>query len=284
MLDYETVIKGNIAVHQKEAQYYDLIHNEIWNRSEQKRLHKLLRILTSQIEKPNFRALDFGAGTGNITQKLLNIGYSVTAIDISPDMCERLKKKEHHMVDTKRLEILNLNIDKAEIAGDFDLVTSYSVIHHLPNYLKTIEKLADLVKPGGILYFDHEQPDADSSLNAAGKLILRLYYFTDEQTSAVYKKFHGLNLPQIDYSLADVHLKLDWAAITHLLNEKGFEVQIIPHYVNDSRVYTPLSYLRKIVLKANSAMLIAKKTREISAQKQILESHRGLGEEQLGRN
>lgn len=260
MADYETVIEGNIAVHEKEADYYDFIHIEIWNRSEQKRLKKLLRTLTAQVDNQSFKALDFGAGTGNITQKLLSIGYTVTAIDISPDMCEKLIKKEQHMVELNRLKVLNVNLDKTDLTEQFDLVTGYSVIHHLPNYLKTLEKLANLVKPGGIFYFDHEAPQQTISPGIVDNFILKLYYFTEKKTNAAYMKLHRIKLPSINYSLADVHTQLDWQSITQMLRQKGFTVEIQPHYVNDSRFNTPLSYLRKKILKANSAMLIAKKT------------------------
>jgi len=261
LLEYDTVINANIAVHEKEADYYDFIHNDIWNRAEQNRLKQLLRTLTAQIDNQSYKALDFGAGTGNITQKLLSIGYTVTAIDISPGMCRKLIEKERHMIKLKRLKVLNINFDETNLTEQYDLVTGYSVIHHLPNYLKTLEKLASSVKNGGILYFDHEPPTPISSANGiVDKLILKLYYFTEKNANAAYLKLHGVNLPPIYYSLADVHTQLDWQSITQMLKQKGFTVEIQPHYVNDSRLNTPLSYLRKKILKVNSAMLLAKKT------------------------
>jgi 2-polyprenyl-3-methyl-5-hydroxy-6-metoxy-1,4-benzoquinol methylase len=261
LADYEKVIEGNIAVHEKEADYYDVIHTEIWNRSEQKRLQNLLQTLTAQVENQSFKALDFGAGTGNITQKLLKIGYTVTAIDISPEMCEKLKEKEQRMIGLNRLKVLNVNFDKTPLTEQFDLITGYSVIHHLPNYLQTLEKLAELVKPGGILYFDHEAPpETHPSYGTLDKLVLKSYYYTEKQTTAAYMKLHRIKIPAINYSLADVHTQLNWQGITEMLYQKGFTVEIKPHFVNDSRFKNPFSYLRKRILKANSAMLIAKKT------------------------
>ncbi len=262
MLEYDAVIESNIAVHELEADYYDFIHNEIWNKQEQKRLNQLLRKLTWQIENQGFRALDFGAGTGNITQKLLSLGYTVTAVDISPDMCRKLSQKQGVMVKRRRLKVLNINLDKTSLQGQYDLVTGYSVIHHLPNYLKTIRKLADLVKQGGILFFDHEPPPQTCAYQFNRPLnnaVLKAHYFVDEKINAAYLKLKRVRLPRIDYRKADVHTQLNWQGITQLLNQNGFTVQVTSHYVDDTRFNTPLSYLRKKILKANSAMLIAKK-------------------------
>jgi 2-polyprenyl-3-methyl-5-hydroxy-6-metoxy-1,4-benzoquinol methylase len=263
LLEYDAVIESNITVHQKEADYYDFIHNEIWNKQEQKRLNQLLRTLTLQVENQAFTALDFGAGTGNITQKLLSLGYTVTAVDISPDMCRKLSQKQAAMIKRRRLRVLNINLDKTDLQGQYDLVAGYSVIHHLPNYLKTIEKLANLVKYGGILFFDHEPPPQTSAYQfnrTLGNAVLRAHYFVDGKINSAYLKLKHAKLPKIDYQKADVHTRLDWQGITQLLNQLGFIVQVTPHYVDDTRFSTPLSYLRKKILRANSAMLIAKKT------------------------
>jgi SAM-dependent methyltransferase len=262
LLEYDDVIECNIAVHQKEADYYDFIHNEIYNKQEQRRLNRILQALTAQVENQTFRALDFGAGTGNITQKLLALDYTVTAVDLSPDMCRKLSQKQAAMIKRQRLKVLNINLDKADLQGQYDLITGYSVIHHLPDYLKTIRKLANLVKLGGILFFDHEPPPQTSAYQFNQPLenaALRAHYFVDGKMNAAYLKLKHAKLPQIDYRKADVHTHLDWQGITQLLNQLGFTVQVTPHYVDDTRFNTPLSYLRKKILRANSAMLIAKK-------------------------
>jgi len=263
LLEYDAVIKCNIAVHQKEADYYDFIHTEIYNKQEQKRLLQLLQALTAQVENQTFTALDFGAGTGNITQKLLTLGYTVTAVDISPDMCRKLCQKQAAMIKSHRLRVLNINLDKTNLQGQYDLVTGYSVIHHLPDYLKTIKKLASMVKLGGILFFDHEPPPTTNAYQFNRTLenaALRAHYFVDEKMNVAYLKLKHAKLPKIDYSKADVHTRLDWQGISELLSTMGFIVQLTPHYVDDTRFTTPLSYLRKKILRANSAMLIAKNT------------------------
>lgn len=70
-LNYDEVIQGNIELHKLEASYYDVIHYEIWDKKEQTRLKYMLKqILTLLPKQHDISALDFGAGTGNITEKL----------------------------------------------------------------------------------------------------------------------------------------------------------------------------------------------------------------------
>ena len=57
------------------------------------------------------------------------------------------------MVDALKINGYDLsNIDDNHL----DLVAVYSVLHHVPDYLKIIEEMIRVSKPGGVLYIDHE--------------------------------------------------------------------------------------------------------------------------------
>ena len=64
------------------------------------------------------KALDFGAGTGNLTGKLLQMGYKVTAIDISMEMCKILEKKYKNYLESKRLIVINSPIENVNFYLD----------------------------------------------------------------------------------------------------------------------------------------------------------------------
>ena len=92
----EKIREANVAVHRFEAKYYELVHPEVYNRYEQKRIDSILEMVDKLVTDNHVhtkKALDFGAGTGNLTVNLLQMGYDVTAIDISEEMCKILEKK-----------------------------------------------------------------------------------------------------------------------------------------------------------------------------------------------
>lgn len=259
MLDYDAVIKGNIDVHRKEAFIYDFIHQEIWNRAEQKRLKSALGDAERCIEDCKFEALDFGAGTGNVTNKLLDMGFKVTAVDISPEMCQVLATQRKDDVKAGNLKVLNLNIDHVAIKEKFDLVTCYSVLHHVPNYLDTLRTLGGLVKKGGVLFCDHEGSGVYPKRGMIGKLILRSHGFVNDKLFHVFLHLHRVHLPNLDYSLSDVTSQLDWQRIITLLRQEGFAVARKNYYEHRTKFNTPLDYLHQAVVGSNTTLLLAKK-------------------------
>jgi len=265
-LTYERVIEGNIELHHKEAKFYDRIHQEIWNSREQKRLWRILRIAVSQVEDNRFRALDFGSGTGNVTGKLLDLGFKVTAVDLSREMSKILKLKYEKDVENGKLNILNFNIDKVQMEGNFDFVACYSVIHHLPHYFETIRKLARLTRKGGILYVDHEPAPLFAERNPRcilNRAVNYVHCFTKDLLNCLH--FWSVNIPKLDYSKADVRSKrgdLDYERIMDVLRKEGLSiVEFYSYYLADSWFRLPTAPFHKIVAGPNVTLLIAKKTR-----------------------
>ena len=130
----DQIHQANVAVHRFEAPYYEILHPEVYSRQEQKRITAKLKAIDQQIAGNQKNALDVGAGTGNLTGKLLKMGYNVTATDISPEMCLILKKKFAVYLPDK-LTVINSPIESLSFGqGKFDLITFYSVLHHLPDY------------------------------------------------------------------------------------------------------------------------------------------------------
>lgn len=139
----EKIHEANLESHRIEAKYYESLHSEIYNQNEQKRIRYVLGIVDKLVEGKSRSALDFGAGAGNLTGKLLRMQYKVTAADISPEMCDILQKRYRPYLEDGRLRVDNSKIEDAMFdIEEFDLITCYSVLHHLPDYLAVIEKLS----------------------------------------------------------------------------------------------------------------------------------------------
>jgi SAM-dependent methyltransferase len=95
-----------------------------------------------------------GAGTGNLALKLLAAGCRVSAADVSPRSLERLAAKapSGNAIETRLITSPTLPFGDAS----FDIVGTYSVLHHIPDYLLAVREMARVLRPGGWLYIDHE--------------------------------------------------------------------------------------------------------------------------------
>lgn len=257
-LSYEEIIEGNIALHRIESTVYDWIHDEIWNKDEQKRLWASLKFAVAQIENNSFKAMDFGAGTGNITEKLLRLGFHVTAIDISKEMCEVLKARNRKSVETGKLKVVNVNFDKVDFEERFDLVAAYSVLHHLPDYIATVKKLSGVLKRGGVLYIDHETIPRQVKKQFFKRLLLFLDYFVSDRLHSFYLRVHQIKTPRLNYSRSDVHETIDYEGIKTALKKENLMMVSHEYYNQETRFKTPLTLIHKMLTGPNKRLIIVK--------------------------
>ena len=259
--------EANVEVHRFEAEHYELLHPEVYGKQEQQRIDSILKMADHLVEDNQKRALDFGAGTGNLTGRLLSMNYTVTATDISTEMCAILKKKYKAHLKTKKLVVINspiedVNFDKAE----FDLITCYSVLHHLPDYVGAIQWLSVFLKKGGVMYLDHEASPFywKSEQQIFADLIKGMYMHSNPLLNTLYLQVMGITVPSIDYTVSDYwHKKehpLDHKEIECLFEKVHFDFfKRIDYHLNGSWVLNPLFYLYRRICKPEMSFWVAKK-------------------------
>ena len=263
---HERIHEANVAVHRFEAEYYKILHPEVYREQEQKRLRSTLSIVDKLIANNKKKALEFGPGIGNLTGKLLQMGYNVTAIDISAEMCAILKEKYATWMKVKKLTVINAPIENVNFDNEeFDLVTCYSVLHHLPNYVDEIQRLSSILKKGGIMYVDHEVSPfywKDESRSAA-KLVKALYLHSKSSLNAFYFKIMGIKFPPLDYTLSDYwHKKenpLDHAKIESIFKEDFAFFTRTDYYLKGTWFFNPIFYLHTHMCKPSMSFWVAKK-------------------------
>ena len=136
-------VNFNANAHNRISRSYEKQHGEIFNSVEQKRLkvdlQKAVQAIQSVAEKP-YNALDMGSGTGNLTAHLLALNMQVTAADISMKMLQNILE---YYGSSGKIDIIQLNgHDLSNIEDEqFDFAGTYSVLHHIPDYLKIIEEM-----------------------------------------------------------------------------------------------------------------------------------------------
>jgi len=263
----ERIHKANIAVHRFEAKYYELIHPEVYSKQEQKRISSTVEMVEKLIVDNQKKALDFGAGTGNLTGKLLHRGYKVTAIDICAEMCSILKKKYKNYLEAKKLIVVNSPIEDVSFDRDeFDLITCYSVLHHLPDYGDAIKRLSVFLKKGGVMYLDHEISPFywKSETHNLARVVKLIYFHSNPLLNILYFRIMGMNIPSIDYTLSDYwHKKehhLDHRKIEYIFDKENFDFFTrIDYHLNGTWVLNPIFYVYKYVCKPEMSFWVAKK-------------------------
>lgn len=263
----ERIHEANIAVHRFEAEYYELLHPEVYGKQEQKRIAAVLKMVDTLIVDNQKRVLDCGAGTGNLTSKLLRMGYHVTAIDISAEMCTLLKKRYNVYLKAKKLIVINSPIEDVSFdRGEFDLITCYSVLHHLPDYVSTIQKLSVFLKKGGILYLDHEASPFywKSEAQSLARFVKHIYFHSNPLLNTLYFQIMGINIPSLDYTLSDFwHKKehpLDHDEIRRVFEKEHFDFfKRSDYHLNGTWIVNPIFALYKRICKPEMSFWIAKK-------------------------
>ena len=142
------VVRSNVEVHTRMADSYDRGEPHFRPENKAKVQKNLLRIAE---RTGTSRMLDIGCGTGFVISLLADIFDEIHGVDPTRAMLEK--------VDLSRGNV-TLHEGVAEELpfedASFDLVTAYSVFHHLADHRPALAEAARVLRPGGVLYVDLE--------------------------------------------------------------------------------------------------------------------------------
>ena len=120
-------------------------------------MSSVLDVFISRIPA-NGSILDLGCGSGRDSKTFLERGYSVTAIDGSPELCRIASK--HTGLPVRCLMFQELDYIEA-----FSGIWACSSLHHLSRdqLNETLPRVIKALKPGGVLYtcFKYGESDCD---------------------------------------------------------------------------------------------------------------------------
>ena len=123
----------------------------------------IARILDNGGIKPGVQVLDVACGTGVLFPDYLKRGATVTGIDISPEMVKVAQSK------FPELQVLCGDVEETAFDSLFDCIMVYNAFPHFPEPAKLIQRLATLLKPGGILSIAHGMSRASLLDHHAGR-------------------------------------------------------------------------------------------------------------------
>lgn len=147
-------------VDQAELDKFSALASRWWDpTSEFKPLHAInpLRLAWIQSLVPGGlsgkRVLDVGCGGGILTEAMAQAGATVTGIDLAD---KSLKVAKLHSLESG-VAVTYESIGAEDLAQrepeQYDVVTCMEMLEHVPNPTQTIAACADLVKPGGWVFF-----------------------------------------------------------------------------------------------------------------------------------
>ncbi|MGB4674090.1 MAG: bifunctional 2-polyprenyl-6-hydroxyphenol methylase/3-demethylubiquinol 3-O-methyltransferase UbiG [Azovibrio sp.] len=142
----------------KELHKFGELAHRWWDpNSEFRPLHEInpLRLdwIDRQIDLAGKTVIDVGCGGGLLSEGMAARGAWVTGIDLSE---KALGVARLHMLESG-LQLTYRNISAEAMAEEspaaFDVVTCLEMLEHVPDPIRTIRACAQLVKPGGKVFF-----------------------------------------------------------------------------------------------------------------------------------
>ncbi len=146
-LSNSVVAEANVKYYQVCADSYESIESTIFLKENAKRLEKAIDALAKNCGGGSL--LDVGCGTGNVLRFAAGKFADVQGVDISEEMIEKARR---YCGNVRIADATDLPFSE----GQFDVVTAYSLLHHLYNPAPAIVEMYRVCKPGGIVFTDND--------------------------------------------------------------------------------------------------------------------------------
>lgn len=176
----------------------------------------------------NGKVLDIGAGVGSHTLYLQEVGFDVTALELSTPACEIMEKRGvKNIINENIFDYQNEKYDTLLF-----LMNGIGLVENIEGLKRLFEHAKKLLKPGGQLLFD------SSDIN---------YYYASEKDKPVH--YYGEITFQYKYKGQKGKpfgwLYIDQNELINIGNQMGWLVQIL----DEDQHY---QYLARMELKTNS--------------------------------
>ena len=130
----------------------------------------------------NAKIIELGAGNGDLSIYLHNLGYDVTATDLSDVALENIKKK------CNGIKIMKLDLQKDfEMKNTYDIVIADLSLHYFnfATTIKIVNQVYNSLKDSGLLIARVNSVDDRNNGAGQGKVLEKNYY----EVQGYYKRF-----------------------------------------------------------------------------------------------
>ncbi|WP_371378929.1 bifunctional 2-polyprenyl-6-hydroxyphenol methylase/3-demethylubiquinol 3-O-methyltransferase UbiG [Thalassotalea aquiviva] len=124
----------------------------------------------------DLNVIDVGCGGGILAESLARIGANVTGIDMGQEPLNVAKLHALECGIELDYEKITAEQKAQQQAGQYDIVTCMEMLEHVPDPASIVRACADMVKPGGYVFFSTLNKTAKSYLFAivAAEKVLKL--------------------------------------------------------------------------------------------------------------
>jgi len=141
-----------------ELAKFDALASRWWDtEGEFRPLHQInpLRLdwIRQSVNLEGARAIDIGCGGGILAEAMVEVGARVTGIDMAEGPLAVARIHQHESgaeVDYRKTTAEEL---APKEAGQYDVVTCLEMLEHVPDPSRVVRSCAELVRPGGDVFF-----------------------------------------------------------------------------------------------------------------------------------
>jgi 2-polyprenyl-6-hydroxyphenyl methylase / 3-demethylubiquinone-9 3-methyltransferase len=202
----------NVNVDPAEIEKFASLAHRWWDKaSEFKPLHAInplrLNFIDGLIGLQGKRVLDVGCGGGILSESMAEKGADVTGIDLGD---KALKVAKLHQLESgSKVDYRLISVEdlSKEQSASFDVVTCMEMLEHVPDPEAIVRACAQLVKPGGSVFFStiNRNPKAylfavigaEYVLNMLPKGTHEYQKFIKPSELSAWARYAGLNVDQL---------------------------------------------------------------------------------------
>ena len=150
---------------------------------------------------PRSRVLEVGSGPGHMALELARHGHHVTGLELSPacvSIAQQFADENPFTDGFGSLEYVAADFFSWQSDGRFDAICFFMALHHFDDASAVLDRVRELLKPGGTITVIEPARDWFSPANAAVALLIRLLLSQSDRW------FEKLDLPKDATTLHDM--------------------------------------------------------------------------------
>ena len=182
--------------------------------------NNILEILESSKEESELSFLDAASGSGFLAQRARKFFPRMTLLDISRNMLKRIDLPG-------ALKVCSDTCFIPAKESSFDVIGGFATLHHLKSPKKFFQESYRVLRPGGVIYTDH---DIESQFVKNFRPMLWLYRKFFDHGKDYLKQCPESS--ELDYLLSEYHGKegLSGPKLAEQLSEVGFQIREIAYH------------------------------------------------------